>query len=212
MENTVCRETLVLKYRQQANKNMAIPILADLYLMKPGEVANILFAAGEHVPTQFLSPKKRAEQYTREKAAAAKKAEDLALIEEASADGMPHYVPPAVYSTLPPEQLKEPKAQTPKEPNAQTPKEPKAQTPKEPNAQTPKEPNAQPPKKSAVSEALVDVSTKDRIAKCLRIIDMLLDGAIADGTISAQNAAALVDDYLAIIHRLYEECASGCRD
>ena len=64
MENT---ETLVLEYRQQTNKNKAIPTLADLYQMKPGEVANLLFDAGEHVPTQFLSSKKRAEQYARVK-------------------------------------------------------------------------------------------------------------------------------------------------
>ncbi len=172
MTNT---ETLVLEYRQQANKNKAVPILADLHDMKPGEVANILFAAGEHVPTQFLSPKKRAEQYTRERAAAAKKAEDLALIEEASADIMPQYAPP-----------------------------------KEPKAQPPKEPKAQPPKKSAVSEALAEASPEDRIAKCLRIIDMLLDRALADGTLfAAKIAAELVGDYLAIVRRLYEECASG---
>lgn len=191
MANT---ETLVLEYRQKANKNKAIPTLADLYQMKPGEVANLLFAAGEHVPPQFLSPKKRAEQYTREKAAAAKKAEDLALIEEASADIMPPYAPPAVYSTSLPERLKKPEARPPKKPKVQPPKEPEAQ----------------PPKASAVSEALAEVTLEDLIAKCLRIIDMLLDGAIADGTIfAAQNAAALVDDYLAIIHRLQEECASG---
>ena len=106
---------------------------------------------------------------------------------------MPPYVPPAVHSTSLPEWLKKPEAQPPKEPKAQPPK-------------------AQPPKASAVSMALAEASPEDRIAKCLRIIDTLLDRALADGTLfAAKIAAELVGDYLAIIRRLYEECASGSR-